>query len=138
MSGSVYAVAHKPHVRASDADRERVVEQLRRAAAEGRLAIDELEERVALALSAKTYSDLQALTADLPKAGASSSSRLPAEKSRSGGWLGNGVEALLIVLGGGAIVAAALSVIGASLWMLPIAVIVVAALGGFSIPRFSS
>ena len=53
-------------VRASDADRERVIEELRRHAGEGRLDLDELEERIAAALRARTLEELGPLTADLP------------------------------------------------------------------------
>ena len=55
-------------LRAADADREQVGERLRRAAAEGRLLTDELEERLGAALSAKTYGELDAIVADLPSA----------------------------------------------------------------------
>src|SRR5208283_2062785 len=53
-------------MRASDADREHVTERLRQAAAEGRLLASELEERLARALRAKTYGELDATVADLP------------------------------------------------------------------------
>ena len=53
-------------LRAADSDREAVVERLRDAAAEGRLEHIELDARVERALTAKTYADLAALTADLP------------------------------------------------------------------------
>jgi Domain of unknown function (DUF1707)/2TM domain len=53
-------------LRASDADRERTAERLRTAAGEGRLSADELEERLERALSARTESELEPLTADLP------------------------------------------------------------------------
>jgi hypothetical protein len=53
-------------LRASDADRERVAERLRTAAAEGRLTHLEFEERLARALRASTYGDLDPLVADLP------------------------------------------------------------------------
>lgn len=52
-------------MRASDADREAVVEQLREAAAEGRIDMDELDTRLGQALSAKTYAELAPLTEDL-------------------------------------------------------------------------
>jgi DUF1707 SHOCT-like domain len=55
-----------PEVRIADADRDRTVERLRAAAAEGRLDPDELEERVSRALSARTQSDLDAVLRDLP------------------------------------------------------------------------
>jgi len=53
-------------LRASDADREQVVERLRRAATEGRLHDDELEERLGAAFSARTYGELDLLVSDLP------------------------------------------------------------------------
>ncbi|MDU0300829.1 MULTISPECIES: DUF1707 domain-containing protein [unclassified Streptomyces] len=53
-------------LRASHDDREAVVEQLRDAAAEGRIDLDELDERLERALTAKTYAELDALTVDLP------------------------------------------------------------------------
>lgn len=51
---------------ASHADRDRVVEVLKTAFVEGRLAKDELDLRVGQVLTARTYADLGALTADLP------------------------------------------------------------------------
>jgi Domain of unknown function (DUF1707) len=56
-----------PELRIADADRDRTVERLRTAAAEGRLDPDELEDRVSRALSARTQSDLDAVLRDLPK-----------------------------------------------------------------------
>jgi hypothetical protein len=57
----------QPDLRASDADRDRVVEALRTHASAGRLEADELEQRVGLALAARTRADLSALTRDLPE-----------------------------------------------------------------------
>jgi hypothetical protein len=54
-----------PGLRASDADREAVVERLHRAATEGRLDADELEERIAAAYGAKLCTDLDPLIADV-------------------------------------------------------------------------
>jgi Domain of unknown function (DUF1707) len=54
-----------PEVRASDADRDRVVDVLRDAAADGRLTVDEFDERMAAALSSRTLAELAPLTADL-------------------------------------------------------------------------
>jgi hypothetical protein len=53
-------------LRASDADRETVTERLRRAAGEGRLEPEELEDRLHAALRARTYGDLDLVLADLP------------------------------------------------------------------------
>jgi hypothetical protein len=55
-----------PDVRASDAEREQVADVLRRAAGDGRLAPDELEDRLTAAYGARTRGELGPLTADLP------------------------------------------------------------------------
>lgn len=55
-------------LRASHEDRDKVAEVLRMAAGDGRLDADELDERLERALTAKTYSELEVLTADLPAA----------------------------------------------------------------------
>jgi hypothetical protein len=56
-------------IRASDSDRDEVVERLRQAAGEGRLTPHELDERVRRALVAVTDRELSALVADLPHPG---------------------------------------------------------------------
>ncbi|MEO8969319.1 MAG: DUF1707 domain-containing protein [Solirubrobacteraceae bacterium] len=53
-------------MRASDADREKVVVRLRRAADEGRLHVEEFDERLGRVLSARTYGQLDATVSDLP------------------------------------------------------------------------
>jgi hypothetical protein len=60
------AVPDPQHLRASDADRERVAETLREAAGEGRLTMDELDERLDAVYAAKTYAELVPITHDLP------------------------------------------------------------------------
>src|SRR3954451_156290 len=54
-------------MRASDDDRERILRQLRRGYAAGRLEADELEERIGLATRARSREELRALTFDLPR-----------------------------------------------------------------------
>jgi hypothetical protein len=54
------------HLRASHADRERVVGILKAAFVQGMLDQDEFGQRVSRALAARTHADLAALTADLP------------------------------------------------------------------------
>jgi hypothetical protein len=56
-----------PEIRASDAERERVVAFLRDKAAEGRLTPDELDERVGRAYAAVTRGELDRLVRDLPE-----------------------------------------------------------------------
>ncbi|MGH3777305.1 MAG: DUF1707 SHOCT-like domain-containing protein [Pseudonocardiaceae bacterium] len=58
----------RDRMRAADTDRERVAEELRSAHAEGRLELTEYDERVQQAWAARTYGELEALTADLPQA----------------------------------------------------------------------
>ncbi|WP_030614299.1 DUF1707 SHOCT-like domain-containing protein [Streptomyces sclerotialus] len=58
-----------PELRASDADRDRVAEILRDALAEGRLRMEEFDERLDAAYKARTYGELVPLTADLPAGG---------------------------------------------------------------------
>ncbi len=56
----------RPHeLRASDDDRERFVQVLQDAHADGRLMLDELEERLGVVYSARTLGELAAVTADL-------------------------------------------------------------------------
>ncbi|MFL5865993.1 MAG: DUF1707 domain-containing protein [Thermoleophilaceae bacterium] len=53
-------------IRVADADRERAVERLRRAAGEGRLEPEELEQRTEAALRSRTETELAKLVEDLP------------------------------------------------------------------------
>src|SRR5690349_6657896 len=53
-------------IRVSDADRDRVSDQLRDHFAAGRITSGELDERLSAALSAKTFGDLRRIMADLP------------------------------------------------------------------------
>jgi hypothetical protein len=57
-----------PEFRASDQDRDRAVDVLRVAAGDGRLTPAELDERLEIALTARTSGELEALIADLPEA----------------------------------------------------------------------
>jgi hypothetical protein len=76
------AVPDPQHLRASDADRERVAETLREAAGDGRLTMDELDERLDAVYAAKTYAELVPITQDLPATG---SGRVPAPSQSSSG-----------------------------------------------------
>jgi hypothetical protein len=70
------------HLRASDAERERVVAFLRDHALQGRLTHDELEERIGLAYAAVTMGDLEALMNDLPRAHAPAQRRARPPRQR--------------------------------------------------------
>jgi len=80
--------------RASDAEREQVVVRLRDASAEGRLTLEELADRTALAYRAQSHAELVPLTEDLPGPVAPVSRRKPVrwtvvvigEAKRKGRW----------------------------------------------------
>ena len=59
----------RSELRASHDDRDRVVELLRVSAGDGRLTAEELDERLELAMTARTYGELARLVTDLPAAG---------------------------------------------------------------------
>ncbi|WP_340684686.1 DUF1707 domain-containing protein [Amycolatopsis coloradensis] len=54
-------------LRAADIDRERVATRIQAAGGEGRLTLEEVEDRLSAVYSAKYTDDLVALTSDLPK-----------------------------------------------------------------------
>jgi hypothetical protein len=86
-----------PELRASDADRERTADVLREAAADGRLDVDELEERLHTTYAARTHKELERLTADVVvPGGAGRPSRMPVR--RGGG--GEGTRWLISVMSG--------------------------------------
>ncbi len=59
-------MAAASNIRVGDAEREAVAAQLREHYADGRLTLDELNERLDQAFAAKTRADLAAVTRDLP------------------------------------------------------------------------
>lgn len=60
-------MALNPEMRASDADRDRVAATLREHCAQGRITIDELNERLEGVYRARTVGELRRLTGDLPE-----------------------------------------------------------------------
>lgn len=81
-------------VRASDADRDRTVEALAGASAEGRLSLEEYSQRSEAALVARTLGELTILTSDLPAPLRADAVPVPAEitavlgnESRKGPWV---------------------------------------------------
>ncbi|MDI3421310.1 DUF1707 SHOCT-like domain-containing protein [Streptomyces luteolus] len=73
-----------PELRASDTDRERVAERLREAVAEGRLDMEEFQERLDATYKARTYGELEPVTRDLPDPAGPGPA--PARASGSGAW----------------------------------------------------
>jgi Domain of unknown function (DUF1707) len=54
------------HLRASDADRDQVIDTLKDAFVQGRLTMDELDLRAGQTLLSRTYAELTLITADIP------------------------------------------------------------------------
>jgi hypothetical protein len=87
-----------PQLRAADSDREAVAAALGRALSEGRLTVEEYEERLAKAYAARTYGDLAGLTTDLP--GATPQPAPPSPPARTPGpsapapWMRGGLRAM--------------------------------------------
>jgi hypothetical protein len=74
-------VSRRSALRASDEDRDQVVDRLHKAHTEGRIGGDEFEQRVGAALEARTYGELEATVADFP---ASSGGSLTPPRSAAG------------------------------------------------------
>ena len=79
-----------PDLRASYADRDRVVDALRVAAGDGRLSAEELDTRLESALSARTLGELAGLTADLPIAAAAKGQDVLVVKQHGGRYVREG------------------------------------------------
>jgi len=90
-----------PELRASDADRERAVTTLTRAASDGRIDVDELEERLALAYAARTHGELEVLLADVGGAvDADPSAEAEAARARVVPSAAGGTSWVVSVMGG--------------------------------------
>ena len=82
-----------PELRASDADREHHAEVLRKAAGEGRLTMDELDERLTTVYASRTHNELQRLIADVVVPGdhahpGTRPNRMPVRRGEEGAnWL---------------------------------------------------
>lgn len=75
---------HDPsRLRISDTERNQVAEILRDAAAEGRIDLDELDERLDAVFAAKTYAELEPITRDLPLDNIRPPSRTPAVRRQT-------------------------------------------------------
>ena len=85
-----------PDLRVSDTDREQVAERLREATGEGRLTLEELDERLEQTYAARTGSDLDLLVADLPEPGAHAALGERREAGRTRRWI-------VAVMGGGSL-----------------------------------
>jgi hypothetical protein len=122
-------VEKRANLRASDADRDHVVSRLHKAATEGRIASEELEQRVGHALKARTYGDLEQTVADLP--GPRPRQRRPPARRTAFGWTVATVRAnpMLILFAIPVVaVTVAMLIAAAVIWMVLMVVMMV--LGG--------
>jgi hypothetical protein len=78
------------NVRVGDADREAVAAQLREHYADGRLTLEELNERIDQTFAAKTKADLNTVMLDLPHAATRPGPGLPYAGTGGPGWQGPG------------------------------------------------
>jgi hypothetical protein len=84
-----------PELRASDADRERTATTLTRAAGDGRIDVDELEERLQLAYAARTHGELEGLLTDI---GTDVDAEHPGDRVVAGG--ADGTSWVVSIMGG--------------------------------------
>ncbi|MFE7773134.1 DUF1707 domain-containing protein [Streptomyces sp. NPDC057445] len=75
-----------PEMRASDVERERIAERLRDAVAEGRLDMDEFEQRLDATFKARTRGELEPLVRDLPAPGGAAAAPVAAPAGGGADW----------------------------------------------------
>jgi hypothetical protein len=117
-------------LRASDAERDQIVDRLHKAATEGRIASDELEQRVSQALKAQTYGELEATVADLPGPRRSRGGQIQRQRT-AGQWAVSAVRAnpaLILFVIPVVAVTAAMVVAVTVVWAVLMAVVMI--LGG--------
>ena len=129
------AAAGHGHLEVSHAQRDHVIDQLKAAFVQGRLTMDEFDERVGQAFASQTYAELAALTADLP-AGLTAAKplRKPARaQSRvSINKAVNGTAGVIIVANMG-MAAALLTGTGVAVLLVAVFTIIGAALAGWAL-----
>ena len=92
----------QPHLRAADTDRAAVAAVLGQHMSAGRLTLEEYDERLTRAYAAKTFGELDQLTADLPSTGrpnaepAQRAAATPAPAAHTGGCSWHGTDAELV------------------------------------------
>jgi hypothetical protein len=108
-------------LRVADTDRDRAAEVLRKAAAEGRITFDELDERISQAYAARTFGDLDAVTSDLPGPGVTAPAAGPFPVQEPGSATGHPPSVSIAVMSG---------IRRAGPWLVPPAHTAVAIMGG--------
>lgn len=96
----------RPEIRVSDQEREQYAEVLREALAEGRLTMEEFDERLNSAYRARTRGELEPLTRDLPRSPGDGAPSREVAPASGAGWAArigrpaSGSRTMLGVLGG--------------------------------------
>jgi hypothetical protein len=67
LHGAEGPQAQRRMARVADADRDRVAQRLQLAIAEGRLTLDEYDDRVRQTYAARVFADFEAIVGDLPE-----------------------------------------------------------------------
>jgi hypothetical protein len=123
-------VEKRKDLRASDADRDHVVSLLHKAATEGRIAAEELEQRVSTALKARTYGELEATVADLPGGRVRRPARKPARQTTAGWALATLRANPILILFAIPVVAVTLAMLIAATVIWGVLMIVMMVVGG--------
>jgi hypothetical protein len=104
------------NLRVSDAERNRVIEELQRHTADGRLTLDEFEARVEETLKARTAAELRVVLRELPPPGYERNHRAPTTRPAAPSWLAPAIAVAvflaIIVLAVGAFVIWLLVIVG--------------------------
>src|ERR1700750_1184650 len=112
---------NRPDLRISDIDRDQAAEVLREAHAQGRITVDELDERLTSVYNAKTFADLVPVTRDLPATQGAAPAATPASRRMGGG---PGFKLSLAIVGGAS---------RDGQWVVPPEYTAVATLGGIKL-----
>src|SRR5579859_5643996 len=94
--GNLAATAGRDHLRASHNDREQVIDTLKVAFVQERLAKDEFDARISQTLSSRTYADLAAVVAGIPAERVATQQPRPAPRPPMGDavrWAASGLVA---------------------------------------------
>jgi hypothetical protein len=91
-------------LRASHADRERVIDLLKAAFVQGRLSKDELDGRVGQVLTSRTHRDLAAVTVDIPE-GMAVGRRETVNRVKVVAWGASATSTLIVLLAAAAALA---------------------------------
>ena len=126
MTSNVPEPMDPRQLRVSDNEREQVAERLREAAGEGRLGLDELEDRITAVYTAKTYAELEPITRDLPEATGAGPSAAPAARARGRWRVGRkpGRRKTFVLMGGSG---------NKGAWVVPKSYIAFAMMGGIEL-----